>query len=413
MTQHLLHRFDGFALLTRVGALLLFGALISIIGMRPSEAAPAPTAIVDQCRADLAKRLVVPVREVKVIKNEPTTWPDAALGLPEPGKAYAQVQTPGWVLVLQAKDVQYLYTAGKKAVRYGGPLFAWSASMLFVQSVLNEANLNGDLYQCSLLGTNPVKIISGVSAYYPQANGMILVTRRTSRSSYDLLLVKAGEGDKAKTLLSSFYIGAAALNEKGDAWAAISRPQVGGGWQVVVSRIGENIEKITLPLPDGMMPEQLAWSGEKLMLVISKPPVLPQLGSQLGCIETMPFADAPTWKTTVIEMFPGLPPFMLNKSETLEVTQEGTEEKPVVEVTRVWFTGDRTVKATIKGLTLRGYDLVGAGYVLVWGEQDGKQAAYTVNISTGEIIPTYCGSGRDIKPFEYPPLEGPHRLIME
>jgi hypothetical protein len=37
-----------------------------------------------------------------VSRAEPVDWPDTALGCPEPGRAYAQVITPGYRVVVQA-----------------------------------------------------------------------------------------------------------------------------------------------------------------------------------------------------------------------------------------------------------------------------------------------------------------------
>jgi hypothetical protein len=47
---------------------------------------------------------------------------------------------------------------------------------------------------------------------------------------------------------------------------------------------------------------------------------------------------------------------MLNKSESLEVTQINENGKPAVEVAKVWFTGDRNVVAKISGFTMKGND---------------------------------------------------------
>ena len=180
----------------------------------------ADTAIVAKCRQDLAQRIKAPVEDVTLIDAQATVWPNAALGLPEPDKLYAQMLTPGWRLVLEARGTRYLYTASDRVCRFGGPLALWNYSMLYLQPVPDEPNLNGDLYQCSLIGTNHMRLVSGVDAYYPQANGVILFTRRTSRSGCDLFSVTAGKENKAQRLYGAFSLGEAALNEAQDAWAA-------------------------------------------------------------------------------------------------------------------------------------------------------------------------------------------------
>ncbi len=56
-------------------------------------------------RARLAaagERLQVPLAEVALVSVEPRTWPDTSLGCPEPGFQYAQVLTPGYVVVARS-----------------------------------------------------------------------------------------------------------------------------------------------------------------------------------------------------------------------------------------------------------------------------------------------------------------------
>ena len=145
---------------------LLTVIMLTTIGGRTMAAAsePAPVAeqkgisILSKCRTDLANRLKLQEKEIKLADAKTVIWPDAALGMPEIGKVYAQVETPGQQLILEARDRLYLYTTSDKVCRYGGPLPIWSYSMLYLQPVSNEANLNGDLYQCSLLGTNSIRL---------------------------------------------------------------------------------------------------------------------------------------------------------------------------------------------------------------------------------------------------------------
>jgi hypothetical protein len=60
---------------------------------------------------DLAKRLNVPVREIRVAGAKRMTWNDASLGCPEAGFHYAQVVTEGWVLTLRHGERDYTYHA--------------------------------------------------------------------------------------------------------------------------------------------------------------------------------------------------------------------------------------------------------------------------------------------------------------
>ena len=53
-------------------------------------------------RAALAREKGVEAGDVRVISVSPREWPNAALGCPEPGMIYAEVITPGYLVVLEA-----------------------------------------------------------------------------------------------------------------------------------------------------------------------------------------------------------------------------------------------------------------------------------------------------------------------
>jgi len=65
--------------------------------------------VVELAKADLARRAEIPVSEISVISVEAVDWPDTSLGCPEPGMAYAQVITPGYLIVLEAKGQTFEY----------------------------------------------------------------------------------------------------------------------------------------------------------------------------------------------------------------------------------------------------------------------------------------------------------------
>ncbi len=56
----------------------------------------------DGAIAYLAKRLAIDPTQIAVLSAEAVEWPDASLGVPEPGKAYAQIITPGYRVRLEA-----------------------------------------------------------------------------------------------------------------------------------------------------------------------------------------------------------------------------------------------------------------------------------------------------------------------
>ena len=70
----------------------------------PSE---SPDQVVVAAKQYLADELGVASDEIAAIAIEPAQWPDASLGCPEPGKAYAQVITLGYRIVLEAEQKEY------------------------------------------------------------------------------------------------------------------------------------------------------------------------------------------------------------------------------------------------------------------------------------------------------------------
>jgi hypothetical protein len=71
----------------------------------PTEAEP----LVALSKADLAERLGISPDEIRVQRVEKTEFPDASLGVPEPGKSYIQVVTPGYIITLAAEGDTYTY----------------------------------------------------------------------------------------------------------------------------------------------------------------------------------------------------------------------------------------------------------------------------------------------------------------
>lgn len=77
----------------------------------PSVAVPGgfPDGVLADILEDASDRSGVPAAEIEVVSIEPMTFNDASLGCPEPGKMYAQVITPGFVVLLQTGEAQLDY----------------------------------------------------------------------------------------------------------------------------------------------------------------------------------------------------------------------------------------------------------------------------------------------------------------
>ena len=90
----------------------------AFICQQPSTAAEAGGAgsrtqdrLMLTARADLAKRLGVPVPEIQAAGVTPKTFEDVSLGCPKAGMQYAQVLTEGWVLTLRHGNRDFTYHA--------------------------------------------------------------------------------------------------------------------------------------------------------------------------------------------------------------------------------------------------------------------------------------------------------------
>ena len=70
-----------------------------------------PTEIVDAAVADAAARAGVDPAAVTVLSTEAVTWPNGALGCPQPGSMYTQALTPGYRVVVEGGGTRYDYRA--------------------------------------------------------------------------------------------------------------------------------------------------------------------------------------------------------------------------------------------------------------------------------------------------------------
>lgn len=64
--------------------------------------------------ADLSQRLNVPASDISLVSMEAKEWSDASLGCPQEGMMYAQVITPGYLIILTAQGQQYPYHTDTK-----------------------------------------------------------------------------------------------------------------------------------------------------------------------------------------------------------------------------------------------------------------------------------------------------------
>ena len=86
----------------------------------PTQTLPSPTSspaglepMIKTARRDLASRLFVSIDQVSLLRVSQVNWANSGLGCPEPGLVYAQVITPGFLIILSSGQKEYEYHAGQ------------------------------------------------------------------------------------------------------------------------------------------------------------------------------------------------------------------------------------------------------------------------------------------------------------
>jgi len=74
--------------------------------------------LIRDAQQDLMQRVNVPASAITVVSAQPVEWRDTSLGCPVEGMMYAQVITPGYLIVLEAKGQTYNYHASTTRVIY-------------------------------------------------------------------------------------------------------------------------------------------------------------------------------------------------------------------------------------------------------------------------------------------------------
>ncbi len=103
----------------RITSSLIFLCAIAmlLIGCRQPQNYGNAQPLVDKAVADLHDRVDIPKKKITVVKVEATEFSDTSLGVPKPGESYAQVVTPGYIIVLETNGDHYVYHgAGNRVV---------------------------------------------------------------------------------------------------------------------------------------------------------------------------------------------------------------------------------------------------------------------------------------------------------
>jgi hypothetical protein len=85
---------------------------------QPSVKDPTLEKLIEDAKQDLTQRANVPADAITVVNAQPVEWRDSSLGCPIEGMMYAQVITPGYLIVLEANGQEYEYHASRTHVMY-------------------------------------------------------------------------------------------------------------------------------------------------------------------------------------------------------------------------------------------------------------------------------------------------------
>ena len=81
-----------------------------------SSVAEMPQEVIAKARAALAQQVGATAADsARVVTAEEVTWPNGALGCPQPGRMYTQALVPGYRVVFEADGKTYAYHASRAA----------------------------------------------------------------------------------------------------------------------------------------------------------------------------------------------------------------------------------------------------------------------------------------------------------
>jgi hypothetical protein len=78
----------------------------------PGDVTGIPQRIIDAVLADASSRTGVAVGDIAVLIAKAVTWPNGALGCPQPGMMYTEMIEPGYQVVVEAAGQRLDYRGG-------------------------------------------------------------------------------------------------------------------------------------------------------------------------------------------------------------------------------------------------------------------------------------------------------------
>jgi len=79
----------------------------------PSPSTSNLQQLIEKAKKDLAQKLSVSTSQVDLVEATEVVWSDSSLGCPQKGMVYADVLTPGYLIILNANNMEYEYHSSK------------------------------------------------------------------------------------------------------------------------------------------------------------------------------------------------------------------------------------------------------------------------------------------------------------
>jgi hypothetical protein len=84
--------------------------------MTPTPSTPSDInlqILIDKAKEDLTRRLSISAAQIDLVEAADVMWSDSSLGCPQKGMVYADVLTPGYLIVLSVNSEEYEYHTSK------------------------------------------------------------------------------------------------------------------------------------------------------------------------------------------------------------------------------------------------------------------------------------------------------------
>lgn len=324
--------------------ILVSGLLVAMCG----QVGLSDQQLLGRLQADLAERLGIEPGGIRILSQHMVTWPDSAIGLPMPGRAYTMALQEGSIVVLTDGQERFLYTTGRGVFAFGGPLDLWSYALLVLSRPPGDPNLNGQLIALSVAGTNPTAVVDQVQRFAAGVDGPVFFTR-IGPSGQTLYRLDPGSGPPQQ-LFEAYLFGQLAVSDSG-VLAVPFRQGPSGPW--VVRFVNPSGRFFDVNAPGDVV--RTWWPDESLAIEVKD-----RSGNGMFKITPGQSQGWMQWRSEDKDRWS----ILLDKSLSLEIQTWQQDYRTQVHLSH--FLGGSVSSCSIPDLYARGFVHV-MHYLLIWG----------------------------------------------